>query len=121
MSLINEGVVGASSARCGPSYPSTVAVPGTAAALARDRARVLAADRSGVSSEDASVAVGVSPPVGSRWFGHGGGMAPLTMSRSSGRYLSLAEREETAILRAQDHGVREIARRLGRHPSTISR
>jgi len=35
--------------------------------------------------------------------------------------LSFAEREEIAILRAQDHGVREIARRLGRDPSTISR
>jgi IS30 family transposase len=39
----------------------------------------------------------------------------------SGRYLSLAEREELAIFRAQGHGVREIARRLSRAPSTISR
>ena len=39
----------------------------------------------------------------------------------SGRYLSFAEREEIALLRAQEHGVREIARRLGRSPSTISR
>lgn len=75
----------------------------------------------GVSSDEAGVAVGVSAPVGSRWFRHGGGMAPLTLSPPSARYLSLAEREEIAILRAQDHGVREIARRLGRHPSTISR
>ncbi|GJF34436.1 hypothetical protein KNE206_71360 [Kitasatospora sp. NE20-6] len=43
-------------------------------------------------------------------------LAPL-----SGRYLSFAEREETAIWKAQDIGVREIARRLGRAPSTISR
>jgi IS30 family transposase len=35
--------------------------------------------------------------------------------------LSYVEREEIAILRAQEHGVREIARRLGRSPSTISR
>jgi IS30 family transposase len=35
--------------------------------------------------------------------------------------LSFEEREEIAILRAQDHGVREIARQLGRCPSTISR
>jgi IS30 family transposase len=33
----------------------------------------------------------------------------------------LAEREEIALLRAQQHGVREIARQLGRSPSTISR
>jgi IS30 family transposase len=39
----------------------------------------------------------------------------------SGRYLSLAEREEIGIWRAQRHGVREIARRLKRAPSTISR
>jgi IS30 family transposase len=39
----------------------------------------------------------------------------------SGRYLSLAEREEIAVQRAQGAGVREIARRLGRDPSTVSR
>jgi IS30 family transposase len=43
-------------------------------------------------------------------------LAPL-----SGRYLSFAEREEIAILHAQRVGVREIARRLKRSPSTISR
>jgi IS30 family transposase len=46
-----------------------------------------------------------------------------TVSRAplSGRYLSFAEREEVAILRAQDVGVRAVARQLGRSPSTISR
>jgi IS30 family transposase len=39
----------------------------------------------------------------------------------SGRYLSFAEREHLALLRAEDCGVRECARRLGRDPSTISR
>ena len=39
----------------------------------------------------------------------------------SGRSLTFAEREEIAIWRAQRHGVREIARRLKRAPSTISR
>ncbi len=48
-------------------------------------------------------------------------MSPITLCEPTGRYLSFAEREEIAILRAQDHGVREIARRLGRDPSTISR
>lgn len=52
-------------------------------------------------------------------------MPPKHMSRSSkplsGRYLSFAEREEIAVLRAQGHGVRSIARRLDRTPSTISR
>jgi IS30 family transposase len=39
----------------------------------------------------------------------------------SGRYLSFEEREDIAILVAQGHGVRAIARRLERSPSTISR
>jgi IS30 family transposase len=48
-------------------------------------------------------------------------MAPHVFAPLSGRYLSFVEREEIAILRAQQVGVREIARRLGRSPSTISR
>ena len=39
----------------------------------------------------------------------------------SGRYLSFTEREEVALCRAQSVGIREIARRLSRSPSTISR
>ena len=75
----------------------------------------------GVSSEDAAAAVGVSAPVGSRWFRHGGGMPPMSLAEPTGRYLSFAEREELGLLRAQDLGVREMGRRLGRDPSTISR
>ena len=79
----------------------------------------------GLSSEDAAMKIGVSQPVGSRWFRMAGGMAPSHLSRSSGplsgRYLSFAEREEIALLRAQGLGVREVARRLGRSPSTVSR
>lgn len=52
-------------------------------------------------------------------------MAPATLAPSakppSARYLSFAEREEIAILRVQGCGVRDIARRLGRSGSTISR
>ena len=75
----------------------------------------------GRTSEDAGIAVGVSGPVGSRWFRERGGMPLISLDAPSGRYLSFAEREEIALLRAQDHGVREIARQLGRSPSTISR
>jgi IS30 family transposase len=39
----------------------------------------------------------------------------------SGRYLSFAEREEIALLRAQSCSMQEVARRLGRAASTISR
>jgi hypothetical protein len=75
----------------------------------------------GITSEKAAEAVGVSQAVGSRWFRHRGGM-PLFMSKPvSERYLSFAEREEIALLRAQDVGVREIARLIERSPSTVSR
>lgn len=75
----------------------------------------------GVTSEEAAETIGVSPAVGTRWFRHRGGM-PLFMAKpGSGRYLSFAEREEIGLLRAQDVSVREIARRTGRSPSTVSR
>ncbi|MCX4536043.1 IS30 family transposase (plasmid) [Streptomyces sp. NBC_00841] len=75
----------------------------------------------GLTSEDAAIACGVSGPVGSRWFRERGGMPSIELGPVSGRYLSFAEREEIAVLKAQNTGVREIARRLGRHPSTVSR
>jgi IS30 family transposase len=75
----------------------------------------------GASSVDAAAEAGVSAVVGVRWFREGGGMPSVTLAPASGRYLSFAEREEIAILRARGAGVREIARRLGRSPSTISR
>jgi IS30 family transposase len=75
----------------------------------------------GASSEEAALAVGVSSAAGSRWFRERGGMATFMLTPLSGRCLSFEEREEIALLRAQGAGVREIARRLGRAPSTISR
>lgn len=75
----------------------------------------------GLPSEDAALAVGVSQPLGPRWFRHAGGVRPTNLGPISGRYLSFSEREEIALLHAQQVGVREIARRLGRAPSTVSR
>jgi IS30 family transposase len=96
-----------------PGRPST--------ARRDDRVRFWEAIARGLSSEDAAGEVGVSQAVGSRWFRQAGGMPPLALAPVSGRYLSFAEREEIAILHAQQAGVREIARRIGRSPSTISR
>jgi IS30 family transposase len=83
--------------------------------------RFWAAIARGLSSEEAGVAAGVSAPVGVRWFRESGGMDPLPAAPLSGRYLSFAAREEIAVLCARGCGVREIARQLGRSPSTISR
>src|SRR6266436_8627698 len=90
-----------------------------------DRLRFWALIAAGLSSEDAAIGAGVSPPVGTRWFREAGGMPSSTFAPSSkplsGRYLAFAEREEIALALAQDFGVREIARRLGRAASTVSR
>src|SRR3954470_1339674 len=75
----------------------------------------------GLSSEDAAAAVGVSSAAGVRWFRERGGMATLLRDPVSCRYLCFAEREEIALLRAEGKGIREIARDIGRSPSTISR
>lgn len=75
----------------------------------------------GLTSEDAAIAVGASQAAGSRWFRERGGMPSFMLAPLTGRYLSFPEREEIALLKAQGAGVREIARRLGRNPSTISR
>jgi IS30 family transposase len=86
-----------------------------------DRQRFWAAIARGLSSEDAGREAGVSPAVGVRWFRQDGGMPSISLAPLSGHYLSFAEREEIALLRAQGAGVRQIARQLGRDPSTISR
>jgi len=75
----------------------------------------------GVTTAEAALTVGVSVPGGTRWFRHAGGMPPISLAEPTGRYLSFAEREEIAIMRAKGKGVREIARALERDPGTISR
>ena len=75
----------------------------------------------GRQSEAAALACGISQPVGTRWFREAGGIPPISLVPASGRYLSFAEREELALLRTQQYGVREIARRMARSPATISR
>jgi IS30 family transposase len=86
-----------------------------------ERKRFWLAIAAGLTSEDAAVALGVSPVLGVRWFRDGGGMPPISLAPPSSRYLSFAEREEIAILKAKGGGVREIARQVGRDPGTISR
>jgi hypothetical protein len=93
--------------------------PGRPAVARREeRQRFWAAIARGLPSEDAAVEAGVSPAVGTRWFREAGGMPPITRAPVSGRYLSFAEREEIAILRARGCGVRgdrPASRPLGFH------
>jgi IS30 family transposase len=103
-------------------YRGQVPSPGRPTVAWRDdRVRFWAAVARGLKTEDAASEAGVSSPVAFRWFRHAGGVNPCLSPEVSGRYLSFVEREEIALLRAQDFGVREIARRLNRNPSTISR
>jgi IS30 family transposase len=103
-------------------YRGQIPSPGRpTVAWREDRVKFWAAIRAGVMTEDAAAAAGVSSPVGFRWFRHAGGVNPGLPATVSGRYLSFSEREDIALLRAQGIGVREIARRLDRDPSTISR
>jgi IS30 family transposase len=74
----------------------------------------------GLSTQDAAASAGVSHTKGKQWFVQAGGMCPVSLDPPSGRYLSMREREDIAVWRGH-LSVREIARRLGRAPSTVSR
>jgi transposase, IS30 family len=103
-------------------YRGQVPSPGRpTVAWREDRVRFWAAIAGGMMTEDAAVVAGVSSPVAFRWFRHAGGVNPCLPATVAGRYLSFSEREDIALLRAKGLGVREIARRVKRHPSTISR
>lgn len=116
-------VVNRRSARSGRApLPS----PGRPSVAGRDKQnRFWRAIATGQSSEDAALEAGLSQPVGSRLFRRAGGMPPAMFRSSakplSGRYLSLAEREDIALLKVQGHSIQEIGRRLGRAASTVSR
>lgn len=87
--------------------------------------RFWAVVRERVTVEEAAARVGVSYTTARGWFRQRGGVKPSLKAGvgagSRGGSLSFTEREEIAVWRAQEVGVREIARRLGRSPSTISR
>jgi transposase, IS30 family len=76
--------------------------------------------RSGLAPGDAGVAAGRADGA-RRWFREAGGVKGNGPGAVSGRYLSLAEREEIAVGVAARKSLREIARELGRPASTVSR
>jgi transposase, IS30 family len=78
----------------------------------------------GCSPTEAGAAVGVSKRTALGWFADAGGMKPRFADPSAARTrprLTLEEREEIQDGVACQESIREIARRLGRHPSTVMR
>lgn len=83
----------------------------------------------GASTENAAVAVGVSRPVGYRWFAGSGGVMPARRVRESpaslpapqGRRLGPADREEIAHLLRSKKTYEQIAEAIGFDKSTVSR
>jgi transposase, IS30 family len=75
----------------------------------------------GVSTPAAAIAVGVSRDAARGRFVEAGGMCPIELDEPSSRYLSHADREEIAVGLAAGLSLREIARRIDRPPSTVSR
>jgi IS30 family transposase len=67
--------------------------------------------------------VGIGRKTEYRWRAESGGVPPVRLAEAaqSNRYLSRLERQRIAALRVQGLGVREIARRIDRSPSTVSR
>ena len=86
-----------------------------------NRVKFWAAIARGVKTEDAAAEAEVSSPVAFRWFRHAGGVNPGLPAMESGRYLSLGERENVALWRAQKVRVGEIVGGLNRRPATMSR
>ena len=77
--------------------------------------------RSGLGVTEARLAAGVGNEIAFRWFKDAGGVKSNGPRPASGRYLSVAEREEIAVGLAAGQSVRVIAARLGRSASTVSR
>jgi len=77
----------------------------------------------GLGTVEACQIVGIDRKTGYRWRAENGGLPPALVAEDtrSSRYLSRLERQRIATLRAAKHSIREIARRLGRSASTISR
>jgi IS30 family transposase len=79
----------------------------------------------GVGTVEACRQLEIGRTTGYRWRAELGGIRPLTRppnaAPSSGRYLSRFDRQRIATPATQGVSVREIARRIGRAASTVSR
>lgn len=77
--------------------------------------------RSGLTVPEAAAAAGVAKRTAVDWHRQAGGVNPYPAQPVSGRYLSFEDREDIAVGLAAGHSQAEIARGLGRCPSTVSR
>jgi IS30 family transposase len=79
--------------------------------------------QSGAGTAEACGQAGTGRKAGYRWRAEDGGLPPSRVAGSarSSRCLSLLERQRIATLHRDGPGVRAIAARLGRAPSTVSR
>src|SRR5258708_3893982 len=74
------------------------------------------------SRSAAATEIGLSLHTAQRWFRQGGGVAPSYVhAKTSGRYLSFAEREDVFAGVERGHSIRRIAKDLERAPSTVLR
>jgi IS30 family transposase len=96
-------------------------VVGRLPALRGVRVRFWEEVRSGRAVSSASYVAGVSHVTGYQWFAEAGGVIGNGPGGLGDRYLVVAEREEISLGIARGESVREIARGLGRAPSTVSR
>jgi IS30 family transposase len=78
--------------------------------------------RAGQLRTEAALALGLTEGTGTRWFSQAGGVAPSdVLALPSGRFLSIAEREEIFAGVERGDSINAMARALGRSPSTVLR
>src|SRR5260370_10189893 len=88
----------------------------------QERLRFWELVRGGAGRTDAAVAADVPEQTGRGWFDQAGGVLPPHVPEtSSGRYLSFSEREEIFAGVERGESIRQIAKLLGRAPSTVLR
>ena len=78
--------------------------------------------RAGRLRTEAAADLGLNPGTGRAWFRQAGGVAPSdVLALPSGRFLSIAEREEIFGGVERGDSINAMARALGRSPSTLLR